>query len=59
MATITAVDMAREAGMNPKKFRNALRKEKFGWHKHNDRWTVDIDSVQHAAMKQVLSKISN
>ena len=59
MATIKAVDMAKQAGIKPKRFRDALRKENFAWHEHNDRWTVNIGSVEHAAMEHVLSKISN
>jgi len=54
-----AVDMAKQACIDPKKFRAALRKEKFAWHKHNDRWTVVIGSLEHAAMERVLREISN
>jgi hypothetical protein len=34
MATTTAIDMANQGGMKPKKFRDALRKEHFAWHEH-------------------------
>ena len=59
MATTTAMDMANQGGMRPEKFRDALRKEHFAWHEHNDRWTVEIDSVEHEEMKRVLRKMSN
>jgi hypothetical protein len=59
MATTDAVKMARGAGVDPKKFRRALRKENFPWHDHNARWTVDISSDEHAAMERVLREISN
>jgi len=51
-----AIDMAKKAGIEPKKFRDALRKEKLIWHQHNDRWTVEIGSAEHAAMESVLRK---
>jgi hypothetical protein len=59
MATTRAVDMAKQVGIDAKRFRDALRKENFAWHNHNDRWTVEIGSGKHIAMKRVLSKISN
>jgi hypothetical protein len=59
MATTSAVDMAKQAGIDPKRFRKALRDEHFSWHDHNDRWTVDIGSEQHVAMERVLRKLSN
>ncbi len=54
-----AVDMAKQVGIDPKRFRAALRKENFEWHKHNDRWTVVIGSIEHAAMVCVLRDISS
>ena len=54
MATTRAVDMAKQAGIDPKRFRKALRDEHFRWHNHNDRWTVDIGSEHHRAMERVL-----
>jgi 3-hydroxyisobutyrate dehydrogenase-like beta-hydroxyacid dehydrogenase len=54
-----AVDMAKQVGIDPKRFRAALRKENFAWHKHNDRWTVVIGSFEHAAMERVLREISS
>ena len=52
---ITAVRMAKEAGIDPKRLRAALRKEKFSWHGHNDRWTVRRDGAEHRDMQHVLS----
>jgi hypothetical protein len=51
--------MAKQVGIDSKRFRAALRKENFAWHKHNDRWTVVIGSFEHAAMERVLREISN
>jgi len=55
----TAVDMAKEAGIDPKRFRQALRDEHFRWHQRNDRWTVELRSNEHKAMQQVLDKLAN
>jgi hypothetical protein len=51
--------MAKQAGIDPKRFRKALRDERFSWHNNNDRWTVDVGSEQHMAMERVLRKLSN
>jgi hypothetical protein len=51
--------MAKQVGIDPKRFRAALRKENFEWHKHNDPWTVVIGSIEHAAMERVLREISS
>ena len=59
MAVTTAVDMAKEAGIGPKRFRQALRDEHFRWHQHNNRWTVELGSNEHKAMLQVLDGLSN
>jgi hypothetical protein len=58
MAKITAIEMARKAGIDPKLFREVLRDENFDWHKRHDRWTVEIGSGEHRAMQRVLSMIS-
>ena len=58
MATTRAVDMAKQAGIDPKRFRKALRDEHFRWHNHNDRWTAGIGSEQHTAMERVLQNLS-
>jgi prophage maintenance system killer protein len=51
MATTSAVDMAKQAGIDPKRFRKALRDEHFSWHNHNDRWTV---GRQHTGLGDTL-----
>lgn len=49
--------MAEEAGVDPKRFRQALRDDRFQWHYHNERWTVESGSGEHKAMHLVLRKI--
>ena len=51
MATTSAEDMAKQAGIDPKRFRKALRDERFSWHNHNDRWTV---GRQHTGLGDTL-----
>jgi len=51
--------MAKEAGIDPKRFRQALRDERFSWHAHNERWIVKAGSDEHKAMQSVLHKISS
>jgi hypothetical protein len=58
VATTTAIEMARQAGVDPKIFRRELRKQNFRWHIPNERWIVDIGSERHDAMKAVLRKLS-
>jgi hypothetical protein len=53
----TAKQMARQAGIRPQTFRNALRKAKLSWHKHWSRWIVAIGSAKHADMQRVLRSI--
>lgn len=54
MGLVTAVEMARAAGIDPKRFRRALRAEKFPWHTHGAHWTVEDGSLHHRAMERVL-----
>jgi hypothetical protein len=54
MVRITAIEMANQANIDPKSFRQALREEDFVWHKPNDRWTVELGSDHHVAMIGVL-----
>jgi hypothetical protein len=54
---VTAVEMAEEAGVNPKVFRAALRKEYFRWHLRDARWTVEKDSLEHEDMRRVLQSL--
>jgi len=55
--TVTAIEMAKGAGIDPKAFRLALRAAKLHWHTHNDRWIVDRDSPRHSDMKAVLADL--
>ncbi|WP_262030719.1 hypothetical protein [Microvirga sp. Mcv34] len=54
---ITAQEMAKEAGVDPKLFRAELRDSRFHWHQHNDRWEVVYGSSEHNEMKAVLDQI--
>lgn len=55
---ITAAEMARTHGIDPKRFRAALRNAGFGWHSHNGRWEVDVGSPQHLDMEGVMVKLT-
>jgi len=57
MATITAEEMAKQAGVDPKRLRQALREKNFPWHTHNDRWTVEFGSERHQEMELVLREL--
>ncbi|WP_205700597.1 hypothetical protein [Croceicoccus sediminis] len=54
---ITAVEMANANGINPKRFRAALRAAGLGWHSHNGRWEVMRGSSQHADMENVMARL--
>ena len=54
---ITAVEMARGAGIDPKRFRQALRDEGLDWHAWNERWTVEEGSQEHRDMLRVLKRL--
>ena len=56
---ITAIDMARDAGIDPKDFRRELRAAGLAWHQHSARWTVERGSNQHAEMLQVLAAMKH
>ncbi|MFH1518044.1 MAG: hypothetical protein ABIH17_09225 [Pseudomonadota bacterium] len=53
----TAVGMARAKGIDPKRFRAALRKQRFSWHRHNEAWTVSENSPEHHQMVAVLREL--
>ena len=54
---IDAEEMGRNAGVNPKTFRSALRREGFVWHRHYERWTVRRGSPEHKDMRRVLNTL--
>ena len=56
--SIRAVDMAKAAGVDPKTFRAALRREGLRWHAHNEPWTVLEGSTEHADLRRVLAGIA-
>ncbi|WP_433988835.1 hypothetical protein SuNHUV7_26130 (plasmid) [Pseudoseohaeicola sp. NH-UV-7] len=55
---ITAVEMARNRGIDPKAFRRALREAKLKWHSHNNRWLVPIGSTEHQEMERILNELA-
>jgi len=58
MATISAIEMAKQAQIDPKLFRKALRKAKLAWHDHPyKRWTVPLGSSEHSDMGRVLNAL--
>lgn len=54
---IAANEMADEAGVNRKTFRQALREAKLPWYVRYARWRVLRDSKQHEDMKRVLNRL--
>ena len=54
----SAADMARQYGLNPEKFRDALRKEKFPWHRHCARWNPPDDSAEYQDMVRVAKRLA-
>lgn len=55
---ITAVDMAIANGIDPKRFRVALRAASLDWHPYNGRWEVVRGSDQHQDMERVMAQLS-
>jgi hypothetical protein len=51
---ITAVELARQAGVEPKAYRAALRKREFAWHLRNHPWSVKKNGPEHVEMVKVL-----
>jgi len=58
-AATSAVEMARSRGIDPKRFRAALRGAGLQWHSHNGRWEVRIASTEHADMTRVLDTLAD
>ena len=53
---VTAEEMAAGARVDPKRFREALRK-KCKWHERYSRWIVYVGSPEHDCMKRVLNEL--
>ena len=49
--------MAKAAGIDPKRFRQALRDEEFDWHIHGASWTVNRSGPEHLDMERVLRRL--
>jgi hypothetical protein len=54
---VTAADMARANGIDPKRFRAALRAAGLDRHSHNGRWQVTSGSHAHHAMERVMTQL--
>lgn len=54
---VTAVEMARAAGVDPKRFRQRLREARLAWHAHNAPWRVVEHSDRHEQMQAVLARM--
>ena len=54
----SAADMARQYDLDPRKFRIALRKENFPWHRHGERWNPPDDSSEHRDMVCVAERLA-
>ena len=51
---VTAADMARERGIDPNRFRAALRAANLEWRRHNDGWTVLSGGDEHQDLIRIL-----
>lgn len=56
--TVTAAEIARAAGIDPKTFRAALRRAKLNWHAHYEKWEVPFGSAEHRDMSDVLASLT-
>ena len=57
MSIIAAADMARDVGVDPKRFRRALRSAHLPWHEPDASWSVERESPEHEQMMQVLESL--
>ena len=60
---ITAPELARDVGIDPKRFRRELRLAKdrgeILWHQKGQRWTAPAGSPEHHDMERVLTNLIN
>ncbi len=54
----SAGEMARNAGIDPKQFRAALRKAGPNWHVHGAAWTVVVGDERHRQMEAVMAELT-
>jgi UDP-N-acetylmuramyl pentapeptide synthase len=54
----TAEAIADAFNLNPKSYRAALRRERFDWHDHYERWLVSPGSEEQRAMIAVAERMS-
>mgnify|MGYP001317778439 FL=1 len=59
MQSTNAVEMAHARGIDPKRFRAALRRAGLNWHSHTGRWEVVLGTPEHADMIRVLATLSS
>ena len=60
---VTAAELARDAGIDPKRLRRELRlaegSGKITWHRKWDRWAAPLGSPEHHDMERVLTDLIN
>ena len=56
---ITANEIARQAGICPKRYRIWLNRANLGWHHPMERWTVGVGTRRHKDMLKVLYRITH
>lgn len=57
MGAVIAADLARRHGIDPKRFRQALRNARLPWYRHGASWSVDSGSPQHRDLLRVLGTL--
>jgi hypothetical protein len=55
MRQITAVELARTEGIDPRQIRAVLRAAELRWHRHGGPLTVEQGSAEHQAMQSILA----
>lgn len=54
---VTAIELAKAPGVNPKMYRSALRGAQLKWRSRYERWRVPEDSPEHHEMLHVLKRL--
>lgn len=55
---VTAAEIARANGIDPKRYRQALRDASFSWYVWGSPWTVEAGSAKHEDLLRVLRSIT-